>query len=513
MGTLESTLVTLILAAMRVSLECSATLLAGIAVAAWLRTRGRPETVDVLFRGSGFAGFARTLLVAMAAPLCSLGVLPVLRELRRLGLTTPKLVVYALAAPLLNPLTLVYGLSTLAFTHFLLIVLGTLTLTLAAWDVSSRWAVSFSPPPDERPVGLTGGTRVYNAALAAGRIATGWVVVDLLLAIIGSGLTAALLRPGLLQEFCRPDATAGAACAAPLVIPQYVSPALGVMHLSALAKASLSLNTGFVIYLFGVGMSAASLVWLGWQFGVRRIVALGLPVVGLLIGLAAVTNVVLPEPFAPPEETHGLDALSRPYHQKIADLSKATMFGLAHTDGTMRLGAVAAALLIAAGLLVRLLKVPYRDDDPDEVAARTTDSRWNIALSMTQIAASGAAAVGLLMILSVYVFYPNPDDLFAEMRNVQADAVIAIRSDQDRLADSHLATWDSLAARLPLAAAIRLRLPSHEERTATRKLRDAIQLARADVQAGRMQKAATVSTLLLRLLRECEQQYTAEGES
>ena len=89
------------------------TLITGLFVAAILRYYLRVEGTVRLFGGSGVRSLVQSWLVGMLLPVCSIGVIPILRELRRAGMRPGAITAFAIAAPLFNPLSLLYGLTLL----------------------------------------------------------------------------------------------------------------------------------------------------------------------------------------------------------------------------------------------------------------------------------------------------------------------------------------------------------------------------------------------------------------
>ncbi|WP_310821099.1 permease [Stratiformator vulcanicus] len=500
---------TLVVGAARTIVEGSATILAGIVTAAYLRTLATPEKVAVIFRGEGPQGLLRATLVGMALPVCAIGVLPVLRELRRLGLPTSKLLTFGLAAPLLNPITLVYGLSVLSFSNFLLVVAATVVVSITVCDVSSRFAVDPQPTSEPLPRGLTGGTRLWNLFIASGRIATGWTATDFAIVVLVSAVTASFLPPGLFEELCSRSNRLGPIEATALALPQYVSPATGVMQLSSLSKVNLSIPTGLAVYVFGVGFSAGTIVWLVKWFGPRRVTALGLATILVAVAASYGSQSLLPVPVAQEEETHGLDALTRPHHASFGSLGHAVSYGLSYTDPMMRGGAVLLALLLTSGVVFRLLKVRFRDDDPEKVAT-DTDSRMSRAVPASQIGAVAVCGMALFVCLVSYIYFPGPKESMEEMRTLQADAIVAIRTGKTGWALEQLAAWDQTAAKLPVGAAIRFSFPTAEQRSATRALRTQLLWMQDRVRDGDMIAATQQSGDLMNLQLAAQRAYLRE---
>ena len=59
--------------------------------------------------GRGVRGAVRGWAIGMVLPVCSLGVIPVARELRRGGVPGGTVLAFVLTAPLLNPISFLYG--------------------------------------------------------------------------------------------------------------------------------------------------------------------------------------------------------------------------------------------------------------------------------------------------------------------------------------------------------------------------------------------------------------------
>src|SRR5262249_25434496 len=100
-----------VLRAAQAVVEASPTLLSGVLIAGVVRRMVGPDANRKLFGGAGARGLLRSWALGVLLPVCSLGVIPVLRELRRSGVSGGNVLAFALAAPLLNPISFLYGLT------------------------------------------------------------------------------------------------------------------------------------------------------------------------------------------------------------------------------------------------------------------------------------------------------------------------------------------------------------------------------------------------------------------
>lgn len=497
--TFEALIVTFIVTAIRTILEASPTILGGVVVAAWLRTRATPERVKVIFRGDGIQGVVRTVLVAMTVPVCSIGVLPVLRELRRLGLPTSKLITLGLVAPLLNPISLLYGLTVLSVTQFLMIVSVTWVLAIIISDVSSRFAVSSEITAEEPPAGLTGATRLRNLLIASGRIVTGWPMVDLLIVVIVSWLITAFIPSGSFVAIADNSNRGGPLIASLLAFPQYVGPARGIIQCAAVERVGLSVPTGLAIYVFGVSLGAANIFLLTRWYSLRRVMAVAISMFLLVCMVAYTSTVALRSSTATVEETTGLDSLTRPEFATIDKIGEAVSASLWFKDPLMLVGTLAFWILVPVGIFIRIAKIGYRNDDPETVSSANT-GRMSKAVPASQLGAIAICGIAIFFCLFTYIFVPSPSECLEEMQTLQIDTNIALRSGNVSEALERIAALDSLAAKLPISSAVYLSFPTPSQRQATRDLRLVLFSTRAFLRDGDVDSAKKKIPDLMRQL-------------
>src|SRR4029077_18049348 len=118
-------------------------------------------------------GLLRAWGVGTVLPVCSLGVIPIAREMRRAGVPSGTIVAFVLAAPHINPLSLLSGLTLSEPLVIICFALGSLVVALlagASWD---RW---WATPQDNEPTGdepmpAPGWRRLAAVLVAAGRAA------------------------------------------------------------------------------------------------------------------------------------------------------------------------------------------------------------------------------------------------------------------------------------------------------------------------------------------------------
>src|SRR5919108_1771700 len=112
----------------QIAIESSMTLLCGLLVAGVMRRMLGTEGTRRLFGGPGWKGLFRAWAVGTVLPVCSLGVIPIAREMRRAGVPSGTILAFVLAAPHINPLSLLYGLTLSEPLVILCFALGSLII-------------------------------------------------------------------------------------------------------------------------------------------------------------------------------------------------------------------------------------------------------------------------------------------------------------------------------------------------------------------------------------------------
>lgn len=92
-------------------IESAPTLLVGLLVAGIFRRLLNPDGTRRLFGSGTWRELPQAWLLGMLMPVCSLGVIPIAREMRRARISGGTTLAFAMTAPLFNPLSLLYGLT------------------------------------------------------------------------------------------------------------------------------------------------------------------------------------------------------------------------------------------------------------------------------------------------------------------------------------------------------------------------------------------------------------------
>ena len=245
-------------------------ILVGLFVAAILQRMLGDEGTRRLFGGRGFRAILRAWVIGMLLPVCSLGVIPVCRVMRNSGLPGGTILAFALAAPLFNPLSLLYGLTLsepfviVAFAFCSLIVI---TIVGLGWD---RLHPETEKIRTARPPVPSGWKRILSVVVFGARETVGVSAAYVLLGLLGVVGLAVLLPSGSLQQQMNGNNPLAPLVMCAIAIPAYATPMLAMSQLGMMFQHGNSVGAAFVLLALGAGMNFGLLAWMIWSYGWRR---------------------------------------------------------------------------------------------------------------------------------------------------------------------------------------------------------------------------------------------------
>ena len=96
---------------LQAAVQAAPTILVGLIVAGVLRRLLGHAGTRRLFGDNTWRSLPQAWLVGMLLPVCSLGVIPVIREMRRAGVSGGAILAFGLTAPPFTPISVLYGLT------------------------------------------------------------------------------------------------------------------------------------------------------------------------------------------------------------------------------------------------------------------------------------------------------------------------------------------------------------------------------------------------------------------
>jgi uncharacterized protein len=481
-------------------LDATLTLLIGVVTAGILRRMLTPAGTRKLF-GSGIRGLITGWVAGMLLPVCALGVIPVARELRRSGVPVGTVLAFVLAAPLLNPISFLYGL-TLAEPKVILCFAGLSLLlsTLAGllWDwlfretSSPTEAEQLAALADAEPAPPVGLKRILSVFVTACRELTGRDLLYYLIGIQGTAMLAALLPFGSLQHSMHHTDKLSTLWMTALALPLFSSPLSGMMKIGLMFDHGNSIGAAFVLFSLGIGMSLGTLAWLIVDFKFLRVIKWFPCYVLLIVGMGyAVEPLLFDSRKEVVDHTHAFDDYSAPYPSGTLDMPAMTLKKLQEKFGPLERPAVYCFIaFVTLGFALRLF------DKKDRIEAwlvappkSSTPSRWDIHVPGPVL--GGIAILGLVVfsVIGAYIYYPDRDQCMEQMYTVYADARIAVNTEKSEEAIRHLELWDQIVRKLEVGTFIRKYQVTEEQSKSAEALREAIEEVRDDLIANKLTDA------------------------
>lgn len=445
------------------------TILIGLLIAGVLRFYFGPEATRRLFGGSSWRALPQSWAIGMLLPVCSLGVIPVLIELRRSRVSVGALSAFALSAPLFNPMSLLYGLTLARPAVILFFAFGSLlvvTIVGIFWDrLASRQIAAQEPPEDLAAAMTTGPARLWAVTRF---ILITWCGPMLLWTAIGlSGIAflGAILPHGMLQMSVEGDDPK-----APLVMwlvaaPAYATPMAIMSQLGTMFQHANSPGAAFVLLTIGAGLNPATVVFLARNFGVKPVLAWASVVLCVVLGIAyAVNGPLMPPGVRPAGHTHAFDVYTNPFAVQMSNQLAAAQTHLSESvgiGGGIAL-ASAAAMLLFGGIVRVVSSVRTRSHhvvrhrEGSEVVPSTQAMRWwNRSVSERTVGGVILSGLAIISVVMCYAYYPAPKDAMKEIVFARTECLVAANTGEVEHAAYWLDVWDQWTRRLEVGVFLR----------------------------------------------------------
>ena len=296
-------------------LQAAPTILVGLFVAAIFRRLLGHESTRRLFGCGTWRELPQAWLIGMLLPVCSLGVIPIAREMRRARISGGAILAFAMTAPLFNPLSILYGLTLSEPFVILSFAFCTMLVVTAVgffWNRFFSGAAHEEPSPPPVSYGVK---RMVAIVVAAAREIVGPSLGYIGFALLGVVLLSAVLPPGSLQSTMEHKNPYAPLAMTAVAIPAYATPLVAMSQLGSMFQHANSVGAAFVLLTLGAGINLGLIAWVMRNYGVSRglgWLAILLPVV---LGLAyAIENPLYPSEIDPPGHTHAFDIYCRPFH-------------------------------------------------------------------------------------------------------------------------------------------------------------------------------------------------------
>jgi uncharacterized protein len=409
------------------------TLVVGLFIAAVLKYYFGTHGIQRLFGGDSLLSLPQSWLVGMLLPVCSIGVIPIIREMRRAGMRPGAITAFALSAPLFNPLSLLYGLTLsrpYVIIGFALGSLAVVTVLGVLWDRWTKWHPGEAVAPTFEVIGLR---RLGACGVMMARELCGPSGLWALVAVSGLFLLGAALPHGALQSEVEQLDPLAPVKMSVVSIFVYATPMLTMSQLGMMFDHANSPGAAFCLLLLGTGVNVATLVWIKVQFGVRPTLIWFLILIVIVLGTAyTIERPLVPPGIEPAGHTHAFDIYTNPFHgetgvtiTRISDVldSSVGMFDW--------IAAIASLTLVGVGLALRYFRIS--DDkmaaDAPPAAVLLADARGlNKRVSSSAVGLTCIAGLIGFSLVGCYAYYPAPEEVLEEMRLAQVEVLSGVTS-------------------------------------------------------------------------------------
>ncbi|MEM8735574.1 MAG: permease, partial [Planctomycetota bacterium] len=392
----------------------------------------REEGTQKLFGGKSLLALPQSWAIGMLLPVCSIGVIPIIREMRRQGIRPGAITAFALSAPLFNPLSLLYGLTLsrpfviIGFAFGSLFIVSVLGL---AWDRLAQQSGEVQSKKDY----VIGLKRLAACFLHAGRELAGVTGGYVLVAGLGLFFLGAVLPHGSLQgqvEQLDPLAPLKMSGVSLFV---YATPILTMSQLGMMFDHGNSPGAAFVLLLLGTGVNLATLWWSYRNYGLRASATwIAILFVSVLSVAYLVERPLSPPGIQPGGHTHAFDIYTNPLHSNESISLSSVNKEFEKNIGIFEWIAAGFAIILVGfsgvGRLAGLSRLERWLQSTEPTAAEATKEGIHQHVSSRTVGLTCLAGLVALSVVGCYAFYPAPEECLEEMRLARTEVLSGIVS-------------------------------------------------------------------------------------
>lgn len=511
-------------------LEASLTLIVGVVVAGILRRMVGSAGTRHLF-GKGVNGLIKGWLAGVLLPVCSLGVIPVAREMRRSGVSGGTILSFVLAAPLLNPISFLYGLTLADPKTILCFSIFSLFISILAgyfWDYffsgseEIEHLKQISAIADAEAMPQYGLKRILSVFITAIRELTGRDLLFYSIGLAGSAFLAAVIPFAQLQGTMQHKNNFSPLLMTVISLFIYSTPLSGMMKIGLMFDHGNSVGAAFVLFSLGIGMCLGTLVWLCMEFKMRRVIPWFFTYLLIVLFFAYVSQPILDDPRRERiDHTHAFDEYSCPFQQgqgnidlvfagwkqKFTPLERPSFYGL--------------ITMLILGAVLRLSK---KDEKIEAwLVSKNVENadlnnpkigEYDIVVPKYFLAIISILGLIIFSFIAAYLYYPERKQCLDEMFSIYADAKVAISTnrpnegrDLTQEAIRHLERWDLIARKLEVETYLRNFTLTEIQKKTAYDLREEIEAVRDFLRDGNIEEAKNVSKKLEEAFRLCKKAY------
>ncbi|MFK7766156.1 MAG: permease [Mariniblastus sp.] len=463
----------------------------GCFIAAIFRNMLGPDKTRSLFGNQGRYGLLIGWGIGMLLPVCSLGVIPVVRELHRSGVKQGTIIAFGLTAPLFNPLSILYGLSLsdpIAIIVFSAAAMLIVTGLGVVWGKFISSESTTNKSPDEANIVAASGVRRSLAVIhGASTEMVSWSLVFIAIGVLVSAVTSVVFEHGTLQGETEPDNIFAPAFMACYVTPVYSTPLLAMSQIGGMFQHGNSIGAAFSLLILGAGINIGLLCWFGSAFGLKRVLTFMCLLLSMTLALAyAMDKPLYPKGVTPAGHTHAFDVYTHPFHKGQPGMWNAAWLGISerYEKSGGAYGLKLLGMLMLVGISFRIIETRWHLKSWLESQEEAPPSRWDIVLPAWVIGMVACIGLIFVSIFGAYLYYPGPASLLSDLSAINANCVLAAKTGDWEAVDKWVGYCDDLSRRLEVGVFLRTGNVSDFKRAKASAYREKLDELRDDIAAG-----------------------------
>lgn len=416
-----------------------------------------PAKTREIFGTGGRFGLLRGWLLGMLLPVCSLGVIPIVRELHRAGVKRGTIIAFGLTAPLFNPMSVLYGLTLsdpiaiITFSFCSLVIVSTLGFF---------WDYFFSDTKPIEPNDLLpapGIKRLIAVFRASSQDLVGASGLYILIGLVGSAIFAIMLEKGYLMDKVERSNTLAPVIVALIATPIYSTPLLVMSQIGGMFQHGNSIGAAFTLLILGAGLNLGLITWFSRALGIKRTLLFLVQLAVISIGLAyLIQEPLYPKGLEAAGHSHAFDVYSNPFHFEIDNVERSAKFELREfwrkneSGGTFLLG-----LLLFVGMVVRVLSLKYDLAKWLNSSADVKKAKFDVVVPPWILGCVCVVGLVISSVAGCYLYYPAPKEALQELTAVNTDCVVAAKTKDWESAARWIIFADDLSRRLEIGVFLR----------------------------------------------------------
>ena len=483
---------------LQAALQAAPFIFTGLCITGLLHRLMGQQHTKRLFGSNSVASLFQSWLIGMLLPGCSLGVIPIVKQLRRSGIAVGTIFAFALSSPLFDPLSMLYGLTlskpiTILAFAFCSLVVVTISGSLFDWLFPNTEVVVEEPPAT--PYGIK---RLLAVLVVMAREAVSGTAVLILCGLLGAGLLSMALPPSSLGRSMGHDDPFAPLLMTAIAIPAYATPMTAMGQLGSMFQHGNSVGAAFILLIFGAGMNLGLLIWMLRNYGGKKAaVWFGLMLL-IVVGFSyGIERPLYPTDIEPADHTHAFDIYCQPFHANsppAAGYSGEIWRRIKlETQPHELAGAALLAMLIVGGLIFKALDRRWVIESwlnrPRAVSANAAPLKWDVVVPGPVLAGVGLLGIIAASIVGCFTYYPPPAEAIEELNQAKIEALSAAMSGNKEHALHWIPLCESWNRRLQVGAYLRHGRLSDYHRMKARVFADKLEDLEHAVEEGERDEA------------------------